>query len=174
MTSRFRLLTTGMRQCFEVLAMGSVTEVQDPPRIMTLRGCLSIMSKKAFIPTEALHCNQRDKERDQIQLAARGHLGGRVVAHHRPATPSVRPESLGKRNRLSGRSPTHRTGHRRGNHRPPPAQNVSDPPGAESINSNPLGLAEKKKHRTEKMTRYLCYWLSICFVLPAASFRSWS
>jgi hypothetical protein len=50
-------LTTGMRQCLDVLAMESVTELQDPPRIITLRGSLSIMSKKAFMPTEALHCN---------------------------------------------------------------------------------------------------------------------
>jgi hypothetical protein len=52
-------LTTGMRQCLDVLAIESVTELQDPPRIMTLRGSLSIMSKKAFMPTEALHFKRK-------------------------------------------------------------------------------------------------------------------
>lgn len=33
------LFTTGILQCLDVLAIESVTEVQEPPRIMTLRGC---------------------------------------------------------------------------------------------------------------------------------------
>lgn len=58
-----------MRQCLDVLAIESVTEVQDPPRIMTLRGSLSIMSKKAFMPTEALHCKMEKRERDMSHHA---------------------------------------------------------------------------------------------------------
>lgn len=51
------LLTWVRCQCLEALAMGSVTWVQAAPNSMTLCGPSCIMSKNAFTPTAALHCN---------------------------------------------------------------------------------------------------------------------
>lgn len=82
-----KALTTGMRQCLDVLAMESVTELQDPPRIMTLRGSLSIMSKKAFMPTEALHCKhgKTDKELkgSKREISVRNPQGWRALPWRR-------------------------------------------------------------------------------------------
>jgi hypothetical protein len=55
------LLTCVMRQCFEALAMGSVTWVQAAPKSINLCGRSCIMSKNALTPTAALHCNKLNK-----------------------------------------------------------------------------------------------------------------
>lgn len=54
-------LTWVRRQCLDAFAMGSVTCVQAAPNSITFGGPLCIMSKNAFTPTAALHCNRRDK-----------------------------------------------------------------------------------------------------------------
>jgi hypothetical protein len=43
----------------DALAMGSVTWVHAAPNSITLCGPMCIMSKKAFTPTAALHCNRK-------------------------------------------------------------------------------------------------------------------
>ena len=63
-------LTCVMRQCFEALAIGSVTWVQAAPKSITLGGFLYIMSKKALVEVAVLHCKQNK------QNVRRGCLNG--------------------------------------------------------------------------------------------------
>jgi hypothetical protein len=57
---KLKRLTWVRCQCFDALAMGSVTCVQAAPNNMSLWGPLCIMSKKALTPTAALHWKCRD------------------------------------------------------------------------------------------------------------------